>query len=284
VEVTSHGIVNGVADQLVSRTRHQDEGGMIRMQPAWGIQPTSLEALYSLGNQVVATQTIAGAAASWLAPRWPDSYSVSWPPDVDFDWKLAVDVQLAGGAARPATEVEVNAVGGLPVRGYSTVALTAAGIPSITISNETTEVKEPVLWRFGPQRPGPGQSDGDPRPIPWQWPILGPAGRTASASRWVKPRRASQLCPTGRDAGRRDAHGAARFCGRRPTGPRAVERAAVAGGYALGADYRPWVHPITRCVYKGNTLAIAMRVSGEPCNWRGGHHRDGHLRMGGRDR
>jgi len=162
IEVTSRGIVDGVPNQVVSVVRHEDTGTDVTTTLDFSaLGPGSLTANYYLNGQLVLTEeNISPANAIWRAIRWPNDIKITfkWKGKwyKPWTWRFKLDLGWSYCAPKPNPKVRVTTPKGNTVMvdeihvdaediavsfdGYSDVSLTAAQIPSITITDEVLDL------------------------------------------------------------------------------------------------------------------------------------------------
>lgn len=153
LELTARGTVNSLPDQIVSTVHHQDVGDRVQTQVELGpVAPGPLSAVYRLGDGTTLAETNLPPGL-WQTVSWPQKVSVSWrwwplPPaiiDVDWGWLAPWAVVTPGGLDILAQAVEVQAAPGLAFDGYSSLALTASGVPEFDLLGEAWAVRPPNL-------------------------------------------------------------------------------------------------------------------------------------------
>jgi hypothetical protein len=165
IEVTSRGIVDGIPDSNVSVVRHEDTGAQVTTTVDFSaLGPASLTAYYYLEGDLVLIEPDINAIdpGFWAVPSWPHDVGVSdepwpprilplppspWPPlpEVDtlisyYRWPSPFVTTPMGNLVR-ADRIRIIAVDlDAAFGGYSHVSLTAAHIPSITITGEAVHL------------------------------------------------------------------------------------------------------------------------------------------------
>lgn len=152
-KVTSRGTIGGGPNQVITVARYEDIGSRVKGTLDFSATGTaSLVATFFSGSNQVHTETINSdiAILSWPGD-WPVTNGISvipcalsghatlidWCADIWVDYPSNVPIATPGGFNISADAVQVLTVDPTALVSYSTVALTAAHIPSIAIMDES---------------------------------------------------------------------------------------------------------------------------------------------------
>lgn len=141
LKVTSRGTIGDSPNQIVTLARYEDTGSEVTATLDFSATgTTSLTANFFLGCEQVHTETVDSDVAHLLLDIWPDTFDISFI-DISLDWLFGATVRTPSDSIVFADAVEVFAVDPTVPITYSSVALTAKDIPSITITDESLQVR-----------------------------------------------------------------------------------------------------------------------------------------------